>query len=135
MSLDPPPSVLLVDDDAIVRGSLRALLEDGGCAVVGEASHGGEAVDLTAELRPEVVVMDVRMPHVDGIEATRRITEMVGSAVRVVVLSAYEDPAFRRDAARAGAFAYLVKGRAASEVVDTVADACRDLRGVGPGGS
>jgi DNA-binding NarL/FixJ family response regulator len=103
------PRVLLVDDDADVRGALRGLLEDEGIEVVGEAGDGLEAVDSVRRSQPDVVLMDLRMPRLDGIGATRRIRELAPN-VQVVVSTAYEDVALQTGASRAGAFAFLVKG-------------------------
>ncbi|GAB2855736.1 response regulator transcription factor [Actinocorallia aurea] len=83
--MNAPIRVLVADDQALLRGSFRALIETApDLAVVGEAATGAEAVELTRALAPDVVLMDVRMPHVDGVEATRRILRDPGTAdVRV----------------------------------------------------
>ncbi|MEU8380262.1 response regulator transcription factor [Streptosporangium sp. NPDC048865] len=103
--------VALADDQTLVRAGFRALLErDPGIAVVGEAADGAEAVELAREERPDVVLMDIRMPVLDGIEATRAI---VGDAslrdVRVVVLTTFEADEYVFDALRAGASGFLLK--------------------------
>ncbi|GAA4192162.1 response regulator transcription factor [Streptosporangium oxazolinicum] len=103
--------VALVDDQTLVRAGFRALLErDPGIVVVGEASDGAEAVELARRERPGIVLMDIRMPVLDGIEATRAI---VGDAslrdVRVVVLTTFEADEYVFDALRAGASGFLLK--------------------------
>ena len=99
--------ILIAEDETIIRLDIRALLEKAGHAVVAEARDGQEAVDLAAEHDPELIVMDVRMPHVDGIEAARRITDR--KPVPIVMLTAYAEQDLVTRAAEAGAFAYLVK--------------------------
>ncbi|MGW2845157.1 response regulator, partial [Streptomyces sp. NPDC001274] len=104
--------VLLADDQALLRGTFRMLFdatED--METVGEASDGREAVDLAAAERPDVVLMDIRMPEMDGLEATRLITEADGTAgVKVLVLTTFEDDEHVAEALRAGASGFLGKG-------------------------
>jgi DNA-binding NarL/FixJ family response regulator len=116
------PRVLLVDDEAAFRAQLRRILTDYGVDVVGEAGSGQQALEFADRLRPDVVLMDLRMPGMDGITATRLLLEALPST-RVIVLSAYDDPTLRSGAARAGAFAYLPKGCRASEIVEVIARA------------
>ena len=99
--------VLLVDDQALVRQGLRLILELAGHEVVAEAGDGVEAVAAVAEHRPDVVLMDLRMPGVDGVEATRRI--MAEHPVRVVVLTTFDVDAEVVAALRAGAVGFLLK--------------------------
>ena len=107
--------VLIVDDHPVVREGVRAMLEtDEGIEVVGEASSGLEAVTRTGELRPNVVLMDIVMPNLDGLEATRRIKKQYPSTA-VIMLTIYADKAFVIDAVQAGTGGYLLK------------DASRDL--------
>ncbi|MGW4063149.1 response regulator [Amycolatopsis sp. NPDC004747] len=102
-------SVLIVDDQALQRFGFRMLLEaTPDTAVVGEAEHGAEAVRRTAELRPDVVLMDIRMPGMDGIEATRRIIA-AGSRSRVLVLTTFDLDEYAHAALRAGASGFLLK--------------------------
>ena len=113
------PGVLLVDDEPTFRAQLRQILGDYGVAVVGEAGSGAEGMELAARLRPDVVLMDLRMRELDGITATRLLLQRLpGTAV--VILSAYDDQALRTEAERAGASAYLVKGCPASQVVEVI---------------
>jgi DNA-binding NarL/FixJ family response regulator len=101
--------VLLADDHALVRAGLRALLERiPNIEVVGEAEHGAEAVKLAAQLRPDVVMMDVSMPILNGIEATRR-TVKLRPRPRVLMLSMHDDSEYVRKALSAGASGYLLK--------------------------
>ena len=102
-------TVLIVDDQTLQRLGFRMLLEAAArLSVVGEATQGHEAVRLTAELRPDVVLMDVRMPGVDGIEATRRIVESGGRS-RVLVLTTFDLDEYAYEALRAGAAGFLLK--------------------------
>ncbi|HJQ46024.1 MAG TPA: response regulator transcription factor [Amycolatopsis sp.] len=103
--------VVLADDQALVRAGFRVLLEtEDGFEVCGEANDGAEAVALAQRHRPDVVVMDVRMPGVDGLEATRRITgDPELAAVKVLVLTTFDVDAYVYDALRAGASGFLLK--------------------------
>ena len=111
--------VLLVDDQDLVRTGLRMILELGGVEVVGEAADGATAVEAVAALQPDVVLMDVRMPGVDGVEATRRITA-AGGASRVLVLTTFDLDEHVADALRAGAVGFLLKDVTAERLVDAV---------------
>jgi DNA-binding NarL/FixJ family response regulator len=101
-------TVLLADDQALVRSGFRLLLELAGFEVVGEAADGLEAVELVRALRPDVVLMDIRMPRLDGIEATRRIG-LAGVPSRVLVLTTFDLDEHVYDALRAGASGFLLK--------------------------
>ncbi|MDP1847073.1 MAG: response regulator transcription factor [Solirubrobacteraceae bacterium] len=117
--------VLIADDHELMRGGLRAMLdahED--LEVVGEAADGGEAVDRAIELRPDVVIMDIRMPRVDGIEATRRLAAHGAGAPRVLVLTTFDLDEYVWAALRAGAGGFMLKDappRQLAEAVRTVA--------------
>ena len=101
--------VLIVDDDNLMRAGLRAVLSsDETIDVVGEAADGAQAVEQTLALTPDVVLMDVRMPAVDGIEATRRIVA-VRPAARILILTTFEDDDYVLNALRAGAAGFLLK--------------------------
>jgi CheY-like chemotaxis protein len=102
------PRVLVVDDERETRDLVRAMLEEEGILVVGEAANGTEAVAATHALDPDVVLMDHRMPSVSGIEATRRI-KASDPYVQVIVLTIHDDAALE-GAEDAGAYCYLVKG-------------------------
>jgi DNA-binding NarL/FixJ family response regulator len=111
--------VLLVDDTSSIRTELRLLLEEAGLTVVGEGSHGAEGVMLARDLRPDVVVMDVRMPILDGIAATGHITrELPGT--RVIVFSVFDDQELAAAARAAGASGFLSKGASPAAIAAAV---------------
>ncbi|MGA5822477.1 response regulator [Kitasatospora sp. NPDC094028] len=113
--------VVLVDDQPLIRTGLRVLMADTpDLQVVGEAGDGAEAVELVARLRPDVVVMDIRMPGVDGIEATRRITAAPDLPTHVLVLTTFDDDEYVYGALRAGASGFLVKDLALETILDGV---------------
>jgi DNA-binding NarL/FixJ family response regulator len=113
-------TVLVADDQALMRSALRTCLEnEEDMKVVGEASDGAECVRQAARLRPDVVVMDVRMPIMDGIEATRRLTAQA-SPPRVLVMTTFDLDEYIIGAIRAGASGFLVKDSAPEELVQAV---------------
>jgi DNA-binding NarL/FixJ family response regulator len=112
--------LLVVDDHPAYRRGLELMLADtGDIEIVGEAATGERAVELAASLAPDVVLMDLRMPGLDGIEATRRLTRS-GSAAAVVVLTMFEDDDSVFAAMRAGARGYLLKGAEQDEIVRAI---------------
>ena len=117
--------VLICDDQEIVRAGLDMLLAgEPGIAVVGEATDGVEAVRLAAELEPDVVLMDVRMPGLDGIEATRRIRAAAGAdAPRVVILTTFDLDEYVFGAFRAGASGFLLKDAPRQQILHAVREA------------
>ncbi|GAA2445995.1 response regulator transcription factor [Actinomadura vinacea] len=118
-------SLLLADDQALLRKTLRMLLEaDPGLTVVGEAADGGEAVDLTLEHRPDLVLMDIRMPRVDGLEATRRI-KRERPDTRILVLTTFEVDEYVFAALRAGAAGFLGKGVDPAELLAAIRTVAR----------
>lgn len=123
----PKPRILIVEDDAGVREGLRELLIDTGFDVVGEAANGSEGVDLTLELDPDVVLMDMRMPVMGGVEAARQIHREQPS-IQVVILTAYDDPALKAEAVDAGIYAFLVKGCSARLISEVATTACEMRR-------
>ncbi|GAA4353839.1 response regulator transcription factor [Angustibacter luteus] len=111
--------MLVVDDQDLVRHGLRMILELGGVEVVGEAADGAAAVEAVALLGPDVVLMDVRMPVMDGVEATRRIVSAAAST-RVIVLTTFDLDQHVVDALRAGAVGFLLKDVTAEGLLDAV---------------
>ena len=110
--------VVLADDHQILRDGIRRGLENAGEIVVGEANNGEEAVAVVRETVPDVVLMDLSMPVLDGVSATRQITDEF-PAIKVVVLTMHDDPARTRAALEAGAIAYMTKGTSFADVLDT----------------
>ena len=116
-------TVLLAEDHTIVRQGLRLLIEaDGDIEIVGEAKTGREAVQMTSELRPEIVVMDIAMPSLNGLEATKQILKAF-PATKVLILSAHSDPEYVEQVVKVGALGYLLKQSSG----DILAKAIRDL--------
>jgi DNA-binding NarL/FixJ family response regulator len=115
-----PVRIVLVDDQPLIRASLQMVVTDApDLTVVGEAGDGADAVRLTAELRPDVVVMDIRMPGMDGIEATRRIIA-ADETCRVLMLTTFDDDEYVYGALRAGASGFLVKDMALDDILAAV---------------
>ena len=113
--------VLIADDQALVRAGFRKLLESApDVEVVGEASDGREAVDQARRLRPSIVLMDIRMPRLDGIEATRRLTDSDGDAIRVLVLTTFGLDDYVYDALRAGASGFMLKDAPPEELLAAI---------------
>ncbi|MHC5909259.1 response regulator [Streptomyces sp. S6] len=116
-----PVTVLLVDDEPLVRAGLRAVLEaQPDISVVGEAADGASVVPLVRSLRPDVVAMDVRMPLMDGIEATRAVLRGVDVPPKILVVTTFEDDAYVYEALRAGADGFLLKRARPAEIVQAV---------------
>jgi two-component system, NarL family, response regulator DegU len=113
-------TLLLADDHRMLRDSLRRSMEEHGFDVVGEAGDGAEAVELAQSLKPDVILMDVSMPRLDGVEATRQISLLVPGS-QVVMLTMHADGDVMARAIQAGAIGYLVKDCAIADVVSAVA--------------
>ncbi len=123
--------VLLVDDHKMMRDGLRAILEREGIDVVGEASTGHEAIALAQRLKPNIIIMDITMPDLNGIDATRRlVAERHG--VKVIALSVNSDRRYVLAMIEAGAVGYLLKNAASDELVQAVRTVSGDLTYVSP---
>jgi DNA-binding NarL/FixJ family response regulator len=128
-----PIRVLIADDQALVRSGFRLIVETRpDLEVVGEAEDGAEAVRLTLELEPDVILMDVRMPGVDGIEATRRIVA-AGSAARILVLTTFDLDEYVYAAVRAGASGFLLKDVRPGDLVEAIRLVANGSALLGPG--
>jgi DNA-binding NarL/FixJ family response regulator len=113
--------VLLADDQELVRTGFRMILEESGMEVVGEARDGEEAVKLAGRLRPDVVLMDIRMPRMDGIEATRLIArEEIPGPARVLILTTFDLDEYVYGALRAGASGFLLKDAPRRQLLDAI---------------
>lgn len=124
--------LLIADDQALVRGALGALLDlESDLFVCGMASDGAEAVRLAGELQPDVCLMDIQMPGMDGVEATRRIREASGST-RVLVVTTFARPGYLRSALDAGASGFIVKDTPAEQLAEAVRRVHAGLRVLDP---
>ena len=113
--------VLLADDQALVRGGLRKIIDtEQDLAVVAEAADGMQAVDAARAAKPDVAVLDIRMPQLDGIEATRRIVAALGDEVRVLMLTTFGLDEYVFDALRAGASGFMLKDAPPEELLDAI---------------
>src|SRR5260370_12099615 len=120
MSMNEPITVLIVDEHAVGRRGMRALLEaEGDFQVAGEAGSGGEAVRLAADLAPDVVLMDLVMPEMDGVTATR-LVKANSPRSQVIVLTSYHEDEHIFPAIRAGALSYLLKGVGLDDLTEAV---------------
>ncbi|MFI9751746.1 response regulator [Streptomyces collinus] len=121
MTRPAPIRVVLADDERMVRTALRAILSaEPDLEVVGEAATGAEAVSVVREVRPDVVLMDVRMPETDGIRATEQILATLDGPPRIVVVTTFENDSYVYDALRAGAAGFLLKRADAEALVQAV---------------
>ena len=121
--------VLIADDQALVRAGFRMILESqADIEVIGEAADGGGALDLARDLQPDVILMDIRMPGLDGIAATRALTESQVSRAKVIILTTYELDEYLFDALQAGASGFLLKDVVPEELI-------RGVRVVADGGA
>ncbi len=121
----PTVRILIVDDQQLMREGLRTLLElEEGISIVGEAGDGTAGIEAFEESKPDVVLMDIRMPRMDGVEATRRIRSRHPEA-RILVLTTFDEDELVFDAIRAGASGYLLKDLTGSELADAVRSVAR----------
>ncbi|MFN8458109.1 MAG: response regulator transcription factor [Anaerolineae bacterium] len=115
-----PINILIADDHGVLRAGLRALLNaEADFKVVDEAADGAETLRLAGQLSPDIVLLDVSMPGLSGIQVTRRLKEMLPE-VRVLILTVHEDEGLLREAMRAGASGYIVKRAVESELIDAI---------------
>jgi DNA-binding NarL/FixJ family response regulator len=113
--------VLIVDDQSLVRAGFRMILEsEEDVEVVGEAADGAEALEAVAELSPDVILMDVRMPNVDGLEATRRLLEGKSEGPRVLILTTFDLDEYVYEALRVGASGFLLKDTPPEQLVEAI---------------
>jgi len=116
----PPKRLLIADDHALVREGMRAMLaSEQNLEVVGEAENGREALELCRELRPDLILMDVRMPEMDGLAATWEIKRKYPET-RILILTTHESPEYLMDAIRAGAAGYVLKDSTKQRLLDAV---------------
>lgn len=116
----PPARLLIADDHDLVREGMRAMLvRESGLEVVGEAENGREALELCRELHPDLVLMDVRMPEMDGMAATQAIKEECPS-ISVLIVTTHESPEYLMDAIRAGAAGYVLKDSTKQQLLNAV---------------
>jgi DNA-binding NarL/FixJ family response regulator len=127
----PPTTVLLVDDHVMFRQSLRRALEADGFRVIGEASDGGGAITMALHHRPDVILMDVSMPNVNGVDATRQITR-ADNRQRIVMLTMHVDREVIDDAIRAGAVGYVTKDSGIMDVITALRLAANGDRAMSP---
>jgi DNA-binding NarL/FixJ family response regulator len=125
-------AVVLVDDQELVRAGFRLILERAGMKVVGEASDGVEAVEVVRAVGPDVVLMDIRMPRLDGVEATRRITTVGTRRPRVLVLTTFDLDEYVYQAVLAGASGFLLKDVAPDDLIHAVRVVARGEAMVAP---
>ena len=115
----PPMRVMIADDHTMVRVGLRALLDVPDIEVVGEATSGSEAVELAREVRPDIILMDVRMPGGDGLTATRAVRE-VAPETKVLVVTSFDDDDYLRSAVQAGASGFVLKQASRALLLESV---------------
>ena len=119
--MTPPIGVLIADDQPMVRAGLRMILElEPDIDIVGEAADGEEAVSLAAQTAPDVILMDVRMPHLDGLEATRRIVGGREDGPRVLILTTFDLDAYVYEALQSGASGFVLKDIQPEKLVDAI---------------
>jgi two-component system, NarL family, response regulator NreC len=116
-----PIRILLADDHDIVRQGLRTLLEQAGMAVIGEASDGQEALRIAHNQHPDVAVLDIAMPHLNGLETARRLREALPQT-KIVLLTVHTEDPYVLEAMQAGAVGYVLKTQAAVDIVQAIRD-------------
>jgi DNA-binding NarL/FixJ family response regulator len=116
-----PIRILLADDHVVVRQGLRALLEQAGMVVIGEASDGQEALRIAREQYPDVAVLDIAMPHLNGLETAKRLREALPQ-IKIVLLTVHTEDPYILEALQAGAVGYALKTQAAVDIVQAIRD-------------
>jgi len=124
--------IILADDHAILRESLKQLLEERGLQVVGQASNGHEAINLVTELNPDIVVMDIGMPLLNGIEAAREVNRVAPQTL-TILLTMFEDDDYILDALQAGVRGYVLKAQATDDLVTAIQSVMRGSVYLSPG--
>jgi DNA-binding NarL/FixJ family response regulator len=127
-----PVRILLADDHRIVRQGLRALLEEAGFEVVAEADNGQEAIQLAERLHPDVAVLDVGMPLLNGIDATKEIARTC-PRTRTILLTMHSEDHYVLNSLRAGVRGYLLKARAAEDLIQAIGEVCKGALYLSPG--
>ena len=113
--------ILLADDHELIRKGLRAIIEGNkDWLICGEATNGQEAIERTIELQPDLIILDVTMPVLNGLQAARQIRELA-PATKILILSMHDSPQLAHEAIRVGADAYLIKAEPQSKLLDTIA--------------
>ncbi len=124
--------VMLVDDHELVRTGVRRLLEDkSGLDIVGEACNGEEAITLVMELKPDIVLMDLNMPGIGGLETTKKLKQLAPN-VRIIIVTMVEDTLFPQRLLKAGASGYLTKGSRSEEIICAIRDVMANKRYISP---
>ncbi|HYK88811.1 MAG TPA: response regulator transcription factor [Acidobacteriota bacterium] len=127
-----PIKVILADDHALIRQSLRTLLEREGFQVMGEASDGQEAVRLAAQVRPEVAILDIAMPILNGVDAARELGKLDGKP-RAILLTRHDEDQYVIESLRAGVRGYVLKSQAATDLVQAIRQVSRGDIYLSPG--
>lgn len=112
--------IVIADDESIIRLDLKEMLEEAGHTVVGEATDGQRAVELAAKLQPDLIVMDIKMPNLDGLGAVKQINSGGSPRIPVVMVTAYSQPELVEQAVELGVFAYLVKPIKEGDLLPTI---------------
>jgi DNA-binding NarL/FixJ family response regulator len=126
-------TTLLADDHVLVRQGLRSLLENAGFEVVGEASDGHQAVAMAQQLRPEIAILDLGMPVLNGVDAARQILTTVDSGIKVILLTMYTDTSYVVAALSAGVHGYVLKTNAASNLIEAIHEVRKGNTYLSPG--
>jgi two-component system, NarL family, response regulator NreC len=126
-----PTRVLLADDHALIRQGLKTLLERQGFQVVGEASDGQETLRSAERTQPDVAIVDISMPYMNGLEATRELKKSAPN-IRTIILTQHEEDQYVTEALRAGAKGFVLKSQAAEDLVRAIQEVCRGSVYVSP---